>query len=67
MGKMAYYAWGFYLDLLTQRAVWEPMAMNLQSGLANNTAAMEHLRQRAEITSREIRCLEDLFVPERNP
>lgn len=67
MGKMAYYAWGFYMDLLTQQAVWEPMAKTLQSGLKNNMAAMEHLRQRAENTSREIRCIENLLVAERNP
>jgi hypothetical protein len=61
MGRMAYYAWGFYMDLLTQRAFWEPMANNLQNELQYNMQGMEYLRQRAEQTSQEIRCLEKLL------
>ncbi len=61
MGKMAYYAWGFYLDLLTQQAIWEPMTNKLQNNLNYNMQAMEHLRQSAAKTSQEIRCMEGLL------
>ena len=58
MGKMAYYAWGFYMDILTQIAIWEPMTANLQNNLNYNTQAMESLRQKAAKTYREIGCIE---------
>jgi hypothetical protein len=61
MGKMAYYAWGFYADILAQRAIWEPMTNKLQNELQYNMQGMEYLRQRAEQTSQEIRCLEKLL------
>ncbi|MCX5817504.1 MAG: PDZ domain-containing protein [Proteobacteria bacterium] len=59
MGKMAYYAWGFYMDILTQIAIWEPMTANLQNNLNYNTQAMESLRQKAAKTYREIGCIEE--------
>ena len=61
MGRMAYYAWGFYADILAQRAIWEPMTNKLQNELQYNMQGMEYLRQRAEQTSQEIRCLEKLL------
>jgi hypothetical protein len=61
MGRMAYYAWGFYADILAQRAVWEPVTNKLQNELQYNMQGMEYLRQRAEQTSQQIRCLEKLL------
>jgi hypothetical protein len=61
MGKMAYYAWGFAYDILAQWAIWEPMTRRLQTDLKYNMQGMEHLRQRAEQTSKEIGCLEKLL------
>lgn len=61
MGKMAYYAWGFYLDILTQQAIWEPMTIKMQNELKYNVQAMEHLQQSAKQTSQEIGCMKTLL------
>jgi hypothetical protein len=61
MGKMAYYAWGFFLDIVNQQVFWESMVNKQQNELKNNMQGMEHLRQRAEQASQEINCLEKLL------
>ncbi len=58
MGRMAYYAVGFFEDILAQRLAWEPLAGKLQSGLEENMRAMEDLRKKAAATYREIGCIE---------
>jgi hypothetical protein len=61
MGKMTYYACGFFQDVVTQLAVWGPMTSKLQNELEYNVQGLEHLRQSAEQTSQEISCLEGLL------
>jgi hypothetical protein len=61
MGRMAYYAAGFAYDILAQWAVWEQMTHRMQNDLKYNVQAIERLRQRAEQTSKEIGCLENLL------
>ena len=58
MGHMAYYATGFFLDILAQKTAWEPLTANLQNNLNYNTQAMESLRQKAAKTYQEIGCIE---------
>jgi len=58
MGKMAYYAWGFSMDILAQQKIWEPLAGKLRNDLINNIQAMEQLREKAAETYKEIKCTE---------
>jgi hypothetical protein len=58
MGRMAAYATVFFLDILAQQMIWEPMTANLQNNLDDNVRGMETLREKAISISREISCIE---------
>jgi hypothetical protein len=57
MGRMAYYATGFFFDILEQKTVWEPLTANLQNNLNYNILAMESLSQKAAKTYQKIDCI----------
>ena len=59
MGRMAYYAAGFFQDILAQKLAWEPLTGNLRNNLNTNIQAMEALRKKASETYREIGCIEN--------